>query len=561
VIAPDDPTGSTIVVDSWDGYSGAEVDSPGLPPGQVQYGGGYAPFWDIGGFLVSTYDYRFDQTYNYTAFDALKTGTYYPYAFTYGYVQRREFNFYALEGSIANTQMSLLEGVNLTLNVVFKDEGNLQPTRYNMSMRIRVFDQNGNLVATASSKSPDTGSLRTDFSSGSFFGLGRFTGANIDPALTISESYYPDPFTPSPSPGPNPQGTDALTTITADRSADTFLWYGTWPVGSGGSPITGWQGFDSDPDHQGISAFATFQSNVNFWGLEEWKTTIPYNTEQVRVLLAGIYDPFGDPLDDYASGVLHTRSWKTSRGEAIDSMYYGILGATADAGYAGPWYVEVDCWNEYPTPQKGPGNAPPTTNWYPPVQGLLEGDSFHLVPAGKGAGYGFVGNTLSPNGLGPYAQSEEWFLPNSRIGTEVSGIYSLSKQGFVSGQVEGFNYFDQLDTMSWATVQAKSTTGNVSLTQWSWDGHFDMYLPPAPYTLLVSQWGLQGNVGYNSSQARIAVSPGESIAGLVFILNRSAVPLNENVAPLSTIIFATTLPLVMGSEKKTRPIGRNRSRR
>jgi hypothetical protein len=242
-------------------------------------------------------------------------------------------------------------------------------------------------------------------------------------------------------------------------------------------------------------------------------------------------------------------------------MYYGILGATADGGYAGPWSVEVDCWNEYPKPQKGPGIAPPTANWYPPVEGLLEGDSFHLIPAGEGVSNGYVGNTLSPNGLGPYAQNAEWPLPNSRIGTEVSGIYSLSKQGYVSGQVEGFNYFDQLDTMSWATVQANSTTNNVTLTQWSWDGHFDMYLPPTQYTLLASQWSSQENVGYSSSQSRIAVSPGESIAGLIFILNRSAVPLSENAVTVSTIILATTMPLVIESEKKPRPIARKQSHR
>jgi hypothetical protein len=443
----------------------------------------------------------------------------------------------------------LLEGVNLTLNVVFKDEDNLQPTPYNMSMRVRVFDQNGKLVATASSKSPDTGSLRTDFSSGSFFGLGRFTGANIGPAVTISESYYPDPFTPSPSPGPNRQGTEALNTIVADTSADTFLWYGVWPVGFRDSPITGWQGFDSDPSHKGTSAFATFQSNVNFWGLEEWKTTIPYNTEQVRVFLAGIYDPFGDPLDNFASGVLHTRSWKTARGEAIDSMYYGILGSTADGGYAGPWSVEVDCWNEYSKPQKGPGIAPPTTNWYPPVEGLLEGDSFHVIPGG--ADHGFVGSTLSANGLGPYAQEEEWSIPNGHIGTELSGIYGLSKQGYVSGQIEGFNYFDQLDTASWATVQATPATSNFTLTQWSWDGHFDMYLPAGQYTLLVSQWTSQGSIGYNASLSRIEISPGESISGLEFILNRSPIPLDERGGTVGSAIALTSI-FLLGSKKKPR---------
>ena len=550
VIAPRDPLGSTIVVDSWDGYSGSEVDTPGLPPTQVQYGGGYAPLWDIAGFLITTSDYRFDQTDNFTASDALRTGTYYPYAFTYGYVQRNDFNLYATEGGTANIQMSLLEGVNLTLRILFTDEGIIAPTRFNMSMRVRVFDQNGNLVATASSKSPDTASLRTDFSSGNFFGLGRFTGANIDPATTISESYYPDPFTPSPTRGPNPQGTDKLTALAADNSADTFLWYGTWPIGVGGLPVTGWQGFDSDPARNGVSDFATFQSNSNLWGLEEWKTTIPYGTSEVRVFLAGIYDPFGDPLDDFGSAVLHTRGWKESRGEAIDSMYYGILGATEEGGYAGSWSVEVDCWNEYPAPQVGSGIAPPMANWYPPVEGLLEGDSFHLIPDPRGADYGFAGATLSANGLGPYGQKEEWSLPNSAIGREVSGVYSLTKRGYISGVVDAFNYFGGLDPVSWATLQVNSTTSNITLTQWSWDGHFEMYLPAGEYTLAVSQLGSRGNVGYNTSFSKIAVSGGESANGLLLILNRSGVPLQSGMGTMGFVIFVTAVLFTANPKKK-----------
>jgi hypothetical protein len=445
--------------------------------------------------------------------------------------------------------MNLLEGVNLTLHIIFTDEGNLEPTEFNMSMRVRVFDQNGNLVATASSKSPDTASLRADFASSDFFGLGRFTGANIDPATTISESYYPDPFTPSPSPGPNPQGTQALTSIAAETSADTFLWYGTWPIGVGGSMVTGWQGFDSDPIHNGASDFATFQSNVNFWGLQEWKTTIPYRTTQVRVFLAGIYDPFGDPLDDFSSGVLHTRTWNATGGEAIDSMFYGIPAGTAEGGYAGPWYVEVDCWNEYAKPQQGSGIAPPTANWYPPVEGLLEGDSFHLVPNSEATSFGYVGGGLSANGLGPYAQREEWALPNSATGTEISGVYTLAKRGYVSGVVEGFNYFDDLDTLSWATVQANSTTSNVTLAQESWDGYFEMYLPPGTYSLHVSQWGTQGNVGYNADLVGIEISGGELIRGLVFILNRSGVPIEDSATVMGSIILAASLVFTTKSRK------------
>jgi hypothetical protein len=464
---------------------------------------------------------------------------------------------FAYEGGIANIEMSLLEGVNTTLTIVFKNEGNLEPTQLNMSIRVRVFDQDGNLVATASSKSPDTASLRTDFKAGNFFGLGRFTGANIDPAITISESYYPDPFTVSPTPGPNAQHTETITGIAADRSADTFLWYGTWPVGVGSSKVTGWQGFDSDPSHKGASDFATFQSNANFWGLGEWKTTIPYNTEQVRIFLAGIYDPFGDPLNGFNSGVLHTRSWKASHGEAINSMYYGILGSSADGGYAGPWSVEVDCWNEYPKPQTGPRLAPPVANWYPPVEGLLQGDSFHILPGNMGNEFGLVGDTISANGLGPYAQSEAWLLPSAALGMGVSGAYALEKRGYLSGLIEGFNYFDQLDPESWSTVQADSATSNMTFRQWSWDGHYEMYLPSGEYTLRLIPWSSQSNVAYTSTSSKIAVSPGESLMGLDFIMERSLVPIQEFNTKTALTTLAIALVLIV-KPRKTMRHSRNR---
>ena len=461
--------------------------------------------------------------------------------FTYGYVQRRDFSVYAVAGATSDIELDLLRGVNITLTIPFMDEGILKPTQFNMSMRVRVFDQDGNLVGTASSKGPDNGNLRTDFGSSSFFGLGRFTGNNIDPIISISESYYADPFTASPAPGPNPQNTDSLLSIGGEKSAETFLWYGTWPVGLGGSRITGWQAFDSDPDHDGVSNFGTFQSNVNFWGLEEWKTSIPYNTEQVRVFLAGIYDPFGDPLDGFNSAALHTCSWKTSRGEAIDSMYYGILGSSTDGGYTGPWFVEVDCWNEYPKSEKGPGIAPPTTNWYPPVEGLLEGDSFHLIPGTSGDEFGFVNDTLSANGFGPYAQSQAWSLPNAALGMEVSGIYALDKRGYISGLIEGFNYFDQLDPESWFAIQASSATPNMTFTQWSWDGHYEMYLPSGQYSMQVFPWASQGNVAYNATSSVIEISPGESLTGIDFTVERSGIPLQEFNSNLvfTVLAFAT----------------------
>jgi hypothetical protein len=432
ITAPNDMIGSTITVNSWDGRIAAESDTPGIPPGEVQFGGGYTPPWNIGGFLIGPYDYRNGQADNFTANDALPTGTYSAYAFTYGYVQRRDFTVYALAGSTSDVQVDLLRGVNITLNILFKEEGIFRPTEFNMSMRVRVFDQDGNIVATASSKGPDNANLRTDFTSSDFFGLGRFTGSNISPVISISESYYADPFTASPAPGPNPQHTERQSSVEAEQSADTFLWHGTWPVGVGSSKVTGWESFDSDPNLDGVSDFGTFQSNVNFWGLEAWKTSIPYNTDQVRVFLAGIYDPFGDPLDAFNSGALHTRGWKANRGEAIDSMFYGIIGFSPDQGYSGPWYVEIDCWNEYAATHKGMGVAPAEFTWHPPAEGLLEGDGYHIIPGGKAGAFGFTGTTLRANGLGPYAQGE-WSVPSTQLGASLSAEFSLARRSSAGG--------------------------------------------------------------------------------------------------------------------------------
>jgi hypothetical protein len=161
-----------------------------------------------------------------------------------------------------------------------------------------------------------------------------------------------------------------------------------------------------------------------------------------------------------------------------------------------------------------------------------------------------VGGGLSANGLGPYAQREEWALPNSATGTEISGVYTLAKRGYVSGVVEGFNYFDDLDTLSWATVQANSTTSNVTLAQESWDGYFEMYLLPGTYSLHVSQWGTQGNVGYNADLVGIEISAGESIRVLVFILNRSGVPIEDSA--MGSIILAASLFFTTKSRKNLR---------
>jgi hypothetical protein len=507
VIDPNDPYGSTIIVNEWVGYAQADVDGPGLFPSLlngVLYGQTYYPAWNLGGFLEVPSDYRFGAANNFTSSEALPTGLYSAYAFTYGYTQTKDTTAYSAEGSISDIQMELLKGINITIYIPFTNEGLLTPTQNNMSMRVRVFDSSGHLVATATTRGPDSASFRSDYDSASFFGLGRFTGSNRNPVISIFETYYPDPFTISPSPGNNPQHTNSIMTVNETHSADTFLWYGSWQIGPNGESVTGWQAFDSDPDHDGVSDFGTFQTNSNFWGLNEWRTAIPYHTQMARIFLAGIYDVFGDPLDGQNAGILSAPPWNNGTGEAIDSMEYGINQPTSLSKLDNTLTVEVDCWNEYPASIFPKGTAPPKSNWYPPPEGLLEGDSFHTV-SNPQSPFGFTGTTLSPNGLGPYSQTEPWQIPGPPTGGETSGIFKLDKRGYIEGEILGFTIDNQLRPISWARVTAGTTSYNV--TQYSWDGYYEMYLDPGTYNITIAI------EGYNAFQTNASFSPGQSTTG------------------------------------------------
>ena len=544
-VSPGDSVGTTLRIDEWDGLDSADTYGPDLVTAAIStIGGNLLPYWDDGGFLFAPSTYRFDSDRGFSALDALPADTYSLFAFTYGYVQHQVSTAYVPLGGFADLRLNLLEGVNITLNVLFEKEGVITPTTSNMTMRVRVFDDEGNLVATTSSKSPDNAcdNVATFACKGGLgFGLGRFTGSTRDPLRSTGETYYVDPFAHSPS------KSNGLTSIDGGpATADTFLWHGTWPIGVGDSLITGWQAFDSNPNFDGVSAFGTIQLNRGS-GLFRWITWIPYDTDQVRITLSGIYDPFGDPLDAFNAAVKHTRSWDalTQTGERVDSMFYGIDGFSQNRGYPGAWTVEVDTWNEYPTPTFPKNQAPPESNWYPPVEGLLEGDSYNTVPGSVAGLFGFTGKGLylggapSSNGLGPYSQKSTWTILPAPLGSEVSAVFALDKRGYISGNIYGFTPHDELRTESWVTVEAIPNNGSLAFTQWSWDGHFEMYLDPGQYTLRAITW-TTANQGYGTVMFSVFVSGGETSNTIVLYLQESNMPLPELGNNLSMVIL---LPL------------------
>ncbi len=79
---------------------------------------------------------------------AYSNGTYAFRALTYGYVQPEHVYVTGFEGNTTtDVRINLLIGANLTFNIKFRAEGIFSTVPFNMSMRIRVFNDVGDLVA------------------------------------------------------------------------------------------------------------------------------------------------------------------------------------------------------------------------------------------------------------------------------------------------------------------------------------------------------------------------------------------------------------------------------
>lgn len=79
---------------------------------------------------------------------AIDSGQFNFRAYTYGYVQDKDFTVNAEKGQVANLKINLVVGVNITLDILFKTEQLITPTNFNMSVRVRFFNDVGKLVAT-----------------------------------------------------------------------------------------------------------------------------------------------------------------------------------------------------------------------------------------------------------------------------------------------------------------------------------------------------------------------------------------------------------------------------
>ncbi len=574
--ATSDPTGTIIKIAQWDGWylvesSGHESEDL-FASADGDFTHDVIPVqWlanDGDGFLYVPAFYRLGRSTNYRTRLALETDTYSTYGYTYGYVQKKDFTFFAQKGQIGDIKLNLMQGVNITLDIKFKRENVFINTPFNMSMRVRVFNEQGLLVGALSSSYPNSATNRayvTDADTGALTYTGRqfgWSGSRDNPIGTgTAGGFYVDPGCWG-----QVAGTASLVCTTVLQglnsfngpgivdpavTSDSFLehWPGGYYTGltaanSGGWPGTaGYYAFDSNTVAPNVVNYYKmgFGARSTGDGFTIPRTWIAAGLDQLRINVAGIMDRF-DPLGSLGSGKLKFAVPK------ISVFMYGIDGYP---NYQGEWTIEVDFTPLYPSPRfdcAAPGlGLPCANNWFP-VEGLLTGDSFHVIP---GAGFGKTGDSLAGNHLGPFSQRAVWRVPNAHLAAEASVIFEVDKLGFISGQVFGFTWSDELRTQSWTVLQAVSADGKQTFNIYSFDSLYSMYLPAGTWKFSVYTWSPSKNQGFKTITNTVVISNGQITFGVNYYLERSNIPIPE-FATTATIVFLALLSSLYLTRKRAK---------
>jgi hypothetical protein len=458
--------------------------------------------------------------------------------YTYGYVQDQDFSAYASSGQVADVRINMVIGVNVSLGILFKKESIISPTDMNMSARVRLFNDQGNLVAEWMS-SEGTYSQANGFATAA-------NGQTQFPFNNLGAPYQPNSLTKVAIGG---SGTIFHTPNGAVPYPTPLNGYNYLPGGvtelnvqMAGLPQVPAGGQNNDPD-------GSYGGYANVF-----KTTY-------------FMDPILQPgcsfeLDCYASP---GTSWS-------NPGYFPNTGILGGSDYQGGWIAEVDFvpWyaNNTITMELASGGQQATTydtvfaQYYPPVTGLLDGESYHIIPgttavsgisltedlaSGVGAGTGWptVGHTMAANLLGPYSQEGVWQISNAHNSGEASAIFEVDLNGFVSGSVLGFTYAGDFRTQSWGTISVVGASGATIGTFYPWDGMYQAFLPPGQYTFTISQ------PGYAPQTIAYSVTSGQSGAGVNVNLQQNQIPVPEfsTVAVVAFSALAASLYLLKRRRK------------
>jgi len=283
---------------------------------------------------------------------------------------------------------------------------------------------------------------------------------------------------------------------------------------------------------------------------------IPAGTTLLNVLMAGL--PQQVPVGSDITGVYFGNPLQGGSCDfeldcypAAYGMYpfpnTGILGAP---DYTGGWTAEVDFvpWysaNAASMEAASGGLQTATTpgqfaQYYPPVNGLLMGESYHIIPgttAPSGISWTednalnnptipglsispFVGHSMAANHLGPYSQEGVWQIAGSHNSGESSAIFEVDLNGFVSGNVLAFTWSNEFRTLSWGTVSVTGASG-ATWNFYTFDGVYQAFLPTGNYKFTLSQ------PGYAPQTWSYSVSPGQAGSGANVYLEQSNIPVPE----------------------------------
>ena len=270
-------------------------------------------------------------------------------------------------------------------------------------------------------------------------------------------------------------------------------------------------------------------SNAGFFadGRKLLQRPIPAGTRNLQYSdLAGLFS-YNEP----STGVTGVGGVSAAvRTATLFSSDHGIWGYSDHPGaYAGRWTVMVD-----------------VVNWstldsnYPPVPGLLQGESPYFYPY---------------NHLGPYTQTTFPEISNAAQGGEASVIFELDLKGFVSGLVLGLNWDNGVRTMSWASVTFAGE--GTSLYWYTWDGLYEGYLNPGRYNVTITEW-TNANQGHVSQSIDLTVNTGQRSKANDVILEESGIPIPETSTYTTLLLTALTVTLVVvyfgkqRSNRKTR---------
>jgi len=486
-------------------YDGANMTYFGSEAAD-QWVGGYTP----GAFswlVASNLQPIFTSTATWPG--AFRTGTYEIRAWTFGYIQDQIFTVYSQEGQVADIRINLVEGVNVSLDILFKKEHIINPTSANMSARVRLFDDQDELVAEWMSSE------------------GTYTTGNGFGSAADGTTEFP------------------------------FISQGNLTIP--GNPITGQQ--------SGLNSY-------NF---------VPGGTTLLHVLMAGLPQQpplgleftgqyYGDPVFtpytcDFEIVCLSKGTYgrylpSNTTGPAYPFANSGILGSP---DYSGGWTAEVDFVNWYnnnsasPEPLTIAGSGkqllpyqttdvvlPPLGltsadvfqiksgseygQYYSPVQGLLLGESYHIIPGTtattgisltEDAAVGtYLQHSMAVNHLGPYSQEGVWQISGAHLSGEASGIFEVDLNGFISGTALAFTWANDFRSLSWAAVSVAGASGS-TWNYYTYDGEFQMYLPEGTYSLTISSPGIA------SQTLTIAVTGGEAGTAANVYMQQTNVPVPE----------------------------------